>query len=83
MIVSAVSTVDDLLTVFSLGLDPDVLPVDLARLALDPDSIDLVRLVRLWLDLDMLESVFGRLKQADIPDTGLETFLRYKTLVFL
>ena len=55
MIVSAVSTVDDLLTVFSLGLDPDRLAVDLEMLALDPDSIDLIRLVR-------LESVFGRLK---------------------
>ena len=54
-IVSAVSTVDDLLTVFSLGLDPDRLAVDLERLALDPDSIDLAMLVR-------LESVFGRLK---------------------
>ena len=62
MIVSAVSTVDDLLTVFSLGLDPDRLAVDLETLALDPDSIDLVRLVRLWLDLGRLESVFDRLK---------------------
>ena len=62
MIVSAVSTVDDLLTVFSLGLDPDTFAVDLERLTLDPDSIDLVRLVRLWLDLGRLESVFDRLK---------------------
>ena len=44
MIVSAVSTVDDLLTVFSLGLDPDRLVVDLDRLALDPDMGMMVRL---------------------------------------
>jgi hypothetical protein len=55
MTVSAVSTVDDLLTVFSLGLDPDMLGVD-------PDIIDLVRFVRWWLDLGRLESVFARLK---------------------
>ena len=62
MIVSAVSTVDDLLTIFILGLDPDMLAVDLERLIFDPDSIDLVWLVRFCLYLGRLESVFGRLK---------------------
>ena len=62
MIVSAVSTVDDLLTVLSLGLDPDRLVVDLARPSMDPNSIDFVMLVRLGLDLGSVESFFGRLK---------------------
>jgi hypothetical protein len=52
MIVSAVSTVDDLLTVFSPGLDPDRLVVDLEWLALDPNRLDLVML---GLDIGSIE----------------------------
>ena len=52
MNVSAVPTVEDLLTVLSLGLVPDRLVMDLARLSLDPD---MGMLVRLGLDLDCVE----------------------------
>ena len=52
MNVSAVSTVDDLLTVLCLGLVPHRLVMDLAMTSLDPD---MGMLVRLDLDLDSVE----------------------------
>ena len=64
MIVSAVSTVDDLLTVLSLGLDPDRLVVNLERLALDPNRLVIAFewLVMFGLDLGSVELVLGRFK---------------------